>query len=122
MAEHRIYGMSFASVYPHYVTKAERKGRTRDEVDAIIRWLTGYSQEALDARIAERVDFRAFFADAPAMNPARDQIKGVICGVRVENIEEPLMREIRYLDKLIDELAKGKAMEKILRAPGPADS
>ncbi|BBB12865.1 DUF2200 domain-containing protein [Sphingopyxis sp. FD7] len=122
MAEHRIYGMSFASVYPHYVTKAERKGRTREEVDAIIRWLTGYSQEELDARIAERVDFRTFFADAPAMNPARDRIKGVICGVRVENIEEPLMREIRYLDKLIDELAKGKAMEKILRAPGPADS
>ncbi len=122
MAEHRIYGMSFASVYPHYATKAERKGRTREEVDAIIRWLTGYSQEELDARIAERVDFRTFFADAPAMNPARDRIKGVICGVRVENIEEPLMREIRYLDKLIDELAKGKAMEKILRAPGPADS
>ena len=122
MAEHRIYGMSFASVYPHYVTKAERKGRTREEVDAIIRWLTGYSQEELDARIAERVDFRTFFADAPAMNPARDRIKGVICGVRVENIEEPLMREIRYLDKLIDELAKGKAMERILRAPGPADS
>ena len=117
MAEHRIYGMSFASVYPHYVTKAERKGRAREEVDAIIRWLTGYSQKELEARIAGGVDFRAFFADAPAMNPARDQIKGVICGVRVENIEEPLMREIRYLDKLIDELAKGKAMEKILRLP-----
>jgi hypothetical protein len=117
MAEHRIYGMSFASVYPHYVNKAERKGRTKAEVDEIIRWLTGYSQKELEARIAERVDFRAFFADAPAMNAARDQIKGVICGVRVENIEEPLMREIRYLDKLIDELAKGKAMEKILRLP-----
>ena len=117
MAEHRIYGMSFASVYPHYVTKAERKGRTREEVDAIIRWLTGYSQTELEDRIAERVDFRAFFAEAPAMNAARDQIKGVICGIRVENIEEPLMREIRYLDKLIDELAKGKAMEKILRPP-----
>lgn len=115
MAEHRIYGMSFASVYPHYVTKAERKGRTKEEVDEVIRWLTGYSQTELEARIAEGADFRAFFADAPAMNAARDQIKGVICGVRVENIEEPLMREIRYLDKLIDELAKGKAMEKILR-------
>jgi hypothetical protein len=121
MAEHRIYAMSFANVYPHYVTKAERKGRTRAEVDEIIRWLTGYSQPELEARIAEGVDFRAFFADAPMMNPARGQIKGVICGIRVENIEEPLMREIRYLDKLVDELAKGKAMEKILRAPGPAE-
>lgn len=119
MAEHRIYGMSFASVYPHYVTKAERKGRTRAEVDEIIRWLTGYSQPELEARTAEGVDFRAFFADAPMMNPARGQIKGVICGIRVENIEEPLMREIRYLDKLIDELAKGKAMEKILRKVAP---
>lgn len=119
MAEHRIYAMSFASVYPHYVTKAERKGRTRAEVDEIIRWLTGYSQPELEARIAEGVDFRAFFADAPMMNPARGQIKGVICGIRVENIEEPLMREIRYLDKLIDELAKGKAMEKILRKVAP---
>lgn len=117
MAEHRIYGMSFASVYPHYVTKAERKGRTRAEVDEIIRWLTGYSQTELEGRIAGRVDFRAFFTGAPAMNPAREQIKGVVCGVRVENIEEPLMREIRYLDKLIDELAKGRAMEKILRPP-----
>jgi hypothetical protein len=121
MAEHRIYAMSFASVYPHYVTKAERKGRTRAEVDEIIRWLTGYSQPELEARIAESVDFRAFFADAPMMNPARGQIKGVICGIRVENIEEPLMREIRYLDKLVDELAKGKAMDKILRAPGSAE-
>jgi hypothetical protein len=121
MAEHRIYAMSFASVYPHYVTKAERKGRTRAEVDEIIRWLTGYSQKELAAKIAEGVDFRAFFADAPTMNGARDQIKGVICGIRVENIEEPLMREIRYLDKLVDELAKGKAMDKILRAPGPAE-
>lgn len=117
MAGHRIYGMSFASVYPHYVTKAERKGRTKEEVDAIIRWLTGYSQEQLEHRIAEGVDFTAFFAGAPAMNSAREQIKGVVCGVRVENIEEPLMREIRYLDKLIDELARGKAMEKILRKP-----
>ncbi|MCW5648073.1 MAG: DUF2200 domain-containing protein [Sphingopyxis sp.] len=121
MAEHRIYSMSFASVYPHYVAKAERKGRTREEVDDIIRWLTGYSQKELEARIAERVDFRTFFADAPTMNPARDQIKGVVCGIRVENIGEPLMREIRYLDKLVDELAKGKAMDKILRAPGPAE-
>jgi hypothetical protein len=119
MAGHRIYGMSFASVYPHYVTKAERKGRTKEEVDAIIRWLTGYSQEQLEQQIAERVDFTAFFASAPAMNAAREQIKGVVCGVRVENVEEPLMREIRYLDKLIDELAKGKAMDKILRAPAP---
>ncbi len=119
MAGHRIYGMSFASVYPHYVTKAERKGRTKEEVDAIIRWLTGYSEEQLERQIAERVDFTAFFAGAPAMNSAREQIKGVVCGVRVENIEEPLMREIRYLDKLIDELAKGKAMDRILRAPAP---
>ncbi len=119
MAGHRIYGMSFASVYPHYVTKAERKGRTKEEVDAIIRWLTGYSQQQLERQIAERVDFTAFFAGAPAMNSAREQIRGVVCGVRVENIEEPLMREIRYLDKLIDELAKGKAMDKILRVPAP---
>lgn len=115
MAEHRIFKTSFASVYPHYVTKAERKGRTNDEVDAIIRWLTGYSQKQLDEQIAARTDFAAFFGDAPAMNAARDQIKGVICGVRVEEVAEPLMREIRYLDKLIDELAKGKAMDKILR-------
>ena len=121
MAEHRIYGMSFASVYPHYVAKAERKGRTKEEIDAVIRWLTGYSQKALEAQIAAKIDIKGFFGEAPAMNQARDQIKGVVCGIRVENIEEPLMREIRYLDKLIDELAKGKAMEKILRVPGPAE-
>jgi hypothetical protein len=115
MAEHRIYRTSFASVYPHYVAKAERKGRSKAEVDAIIRWLTGYSQQGLDAEIAARTDFEAFFGQAPGLNPARELITGTVCGIRVETIEEPLMREIRYLDKLIDELAKGKAMEKILR-------
>lgn len=116
MTKHRIYTTSFASVYPHYVAKAEKKGRTRAEVDEIIRWLTGYGQDQLDARIADQTDFETFFAEAPALNPARAGITGVVCGVRVEEIEDPLMREIRYLDKLIDELAKGKAMEKILRA------
>jgi len=116
MATHRIYQTSFASVYPHYVAKAERKGRSNGEVDEIIRWLTGYSQQGLEAVLDNRTDFENFFGEAPAMNPARAAIKGVICGVRVEEVEEPLMREIRYLDKLIDELAKGKAMEKILRA------
>jgi hypothetical protein len=106
---------SFAGVYPHYVAKAERKGRTRAEVDEIIRWLTGYSQEQLEMALASATDFETFFAEAPAMNPARSLITGTVCGVRVEEVEEPLMREIRYLDKLIDELAKGKAMEKILR-------
>jgi len=115
MAKHRIYTMSVASVYPLYVAKAERKGRTKAEVDEIIRWLTGYSQKALDAQLKKKTDFETFFADAPRPNPARALIKGVICGVRVEDIKEPTMREIRYLDKLIDELAKGKAMEKILR-------
>jgi Uncharacterized protein conserved in bacteria len=116
MAKHRIYTMSVASVYPHYVAKAEKKGRTKAEVDEIIRWLTGYSQEALEAQLEKRTDFETFFAEAPRLNPARELIKGVICGVRIENIEDPLMREVRYLDKLIDELAKGRAMEKILRA------
>jgi len=115
MQKHRIYTTSFASVYPHYVTKAEKKGRTKAEVDEIIRWLTGYSQKELEARIEDKTDFETFFANAPRLNPARTLIKGVICGVRIEEIEEPTMREIRYLDKLIDELAKGKAMEKILR-------
>ncbi|KAB7708950.1 DUF2200 family protein [Bacillus aerolatus] len=115
MGKHRIYTTSFASVYPHYVTKAEKKGRTKDEVDEIIRWLTGYSQEELEALMENKTDFETFFAEAPQMNPSRGLIKGVICGVRVEDIEEPIMQEIRYLDKLIDELAKGKAMEKILR-------
>ena len=115
MAKHRIYTTSVASVYPHYVTKAEKKGRTKSEVDTIILWLTGYSQAQLKAHLDKRTDFETFFADAPQLNPSRALIKGVICGVRVEDIEDPLMREIRYLDKLIDELARGKAMEKILR-------
>jgi hypothetical protein len=105
-----------ASVYPHYVAKAEKKGRTKAEVDAILRWLTGYGQKELDAALNRRTDFETFFAEAPMLNPARALIKGVVCGVRVEEVREPLMREIRYLDKLIDELAKGKAMEKILRS------
>ncbi|MGJ9371776.1 DUF2200 domain-containing protein [Nesterenkonia sp. CF4.4] len=115
MTKHRIYTMSFASVYPHYVTKAERKGHSRAEVDKIIEWLTGYSAGQLQRVLDEEVDFETFFAQAPAMNPSRSLITGVICGVRVEEIEEPLMREIRYLDKLIDEMARGKAMEKVLR-------
>lgn len=115
MAKHKIYTMSVASVYPHYVTKAEKKGRTKAEVDEIIRWLTGYSQEELGSQQERPTDFETFFAEAPQLNPSRTLIKGVVCGVRVEDIEEPTMREIRYLDKLIDELAKGKAMEKILR-------
>ena len=114
-AKHRIYAMSFASVYPLYVAKAEKKGRTKAEVDEIIRWLTGYSQKQLDAQLKKQTDFETFIAEAPQLNPSRALIKGVVCGVRVEDIEEPTMREIRYLDKLIDELAKGKAMEKILR-------
>ena len=111
----RVYRMSFASVYPHYIAKAEKKGRTKTEVDEIIRWLTGYSQAALEDQLEQETDFETFFAEAPQLNPARALIKGVICGVRLEEIQEPTMREIRYLDKLIDELAKGKAMEKILR-------
>ncbi|MDZ5472959.1 DUF2200 domain-containing protein [Bacillus sp. 31A1R] len=115
MSKHKIYTMSFASVYPHYITKAEKKGRTKIEVDEIIRWLTGYSQEELETLLEKKTDFETFFAEAPELNPSRVLIKGVICGVRIEDIEEATMREIRYLDKLIDELAKGKAMEKILR-------
>lgn len=115
MTKHRIYTISFASVYPLYVAKAERKGRSKAEVDDIISWLTGYDQKALEAQLRDQTDFETFFAQAPRLNPARNLITGVICGLRVEDIEEPLMREIRYLDKLIDELAKGKAMEKILR-------
>lgn len=107
--------MSFASVYPHYVAKAEKKGRTKNEVDEIICWLTGYSRNGLEDQLESRTDFETFFADAPKLNPARTHIKGLICGVRVEEIEDPLMREIRYLDKLVDELARGKAMDKILR-------
>lgn len=115
MAGHKIYTMAFASVYPHYITKAEKKGRTKEEVDEIIRWLTGYSQNGLDTQLENKTDFENFFDEAPEMNPSRELIKGVICGVRVEDIEEPLMQEIRYMDKMIDELAKGKKMEKILR-------
>jgi hypothetical protein len=113
---HRIYTTSFASVYPLYVAKAERKGREKSEVDTILRWLTGYTQKQLEGHLKKQTDFETFFKEAPEMNLARTSIKGVICGIRVEDIQEPLMREIRYLDKLIDELAKGKAMEKILRA------
>ena len=116
MKNERVYKYSFASVYPHYVAKAEKKGRTKAEVDEIIRWLTGYSQAELEAVIQAGTDLAHFYGDAPAPNPARTRITGAICGVRVEHIEEPLMREIRFLDKLIDELAKGKAMSKILRA------
>ncbi|MCW5688452.1 MAG: DUF2200 domain-containing protein [Pseudolabrys sp.] len=112
---HRIYTTSFASVYPLYVAKAEKKGRTKAEVDEIIRWLTGHTQKSLDAALKNQVNFEDFFAQAPKMNQSRSLITGVVCGVRVENVEEPVMREIRYLDKLVDELAKGKAMEKILR-------
>ena len=112
---HRIFSMAFAKVYPAYVAKVEKKGRTQAEVDQIIRWQTGYTQKQLDAQIAKGVDMDAFFAGAPKPDPARALITGVVCGVRVEEVEDKLMREIRYLDKLIDELAKGKAMEKILR-------
>jgi hypothetical protein len=121
MAGHRIYTTSVASVYPHYVAKAERKGRTRAEVDEIIRWLTGYRQDGLEAVLASETDLETFFAEAPRPNPSRELITGVVCGVRVEDIEEPTMREIRYLDKLVDELAKGKAMERILRTAPAAD-
>ncbi|MGV6873797.1 DUF2200 domain-containing protein [Pseudochelatococcus sp. B33] len=115
MTKHRIYTTSLASVYPHYVAKAERKGRTKAEVDQIISWLTGYSQNELQAQLEKQTDFETFFVEAPEINPSRALISGVVCGVRVEDIEEPTMREIRYLDKLIDELARGKAMDKILR-------
>ena len=115
MAKHRIYAMSVASVYPHYIAKAEKKGRTKAEVDQVISWLTGYEQDALEAELAARTDFESFFARAPRLNPARALITGTICGVRIETIEDPLMKEVRYLDKLVDELAKGRPMEKILR-------
>jgi len=115
MPKHRIYSVSFASVYPLYIAKAERRGRTKSEVDEIIRWLTGYSQKGLEGQLEKQTDFETFFAKAPQLNPSRALIKGTICGVRLEDITEPTMREIRYLDKLIDELAKGKIMEKILR-------
>ena len=115
MTKHRIFTTSFATVYPLYIQKAERKGRTKEEVDQIICWLTGYGQTGLQRQIEQENDFATFFAQAPAMHLNRSLIKGIVCGVRVEEIEDPLMQEIRYLDKLIDELAKGKAMEKILR-------
>jgi hypothetical protein len=115
MAGHRIYTTSVASVYPHYVAKAEKKGRTKAEVDGIISWLTGYEPDALAAVLEARTDFETFFAQAPRMNPARMAVTGTICGIRIETIEAPLMREIRILDKLVDELARGKKMEKILR-------
>lgn len=115
MATHRINSMSVGSVYPLYIKKAERKGRTKAEVDEIFRWLTGHSQESLEAEFANGTNFEDFFAQAPHMNPARTLITGLVCGVRVEAVEDPVMREVRYLDKLIDELAKGKAMAKILR-------
>ena len=116
MTKHRIYTMSFARVYPLYVTKVERKGDTKNEVDEIIRWLTGYDQAGLEKQISRQSDFETFFAQAPAIHPNASLIKGLVCGIRVEEVQDPLMRKIRYLDKLIDELAKGKAMEKILRS------
>ena len=117
--KHRIFTTSFASVYPLYVQKAEKKGRTKQEVDEVIAWLTGYSAEQLTQAIDARVDFETFFAEAPRLNPNVGLIKGVVCGVRVEDVADPLMQKIRYLDKLVDELAKGKKMESILRAPSP---
>jgi len=116
MAIERVRKMSFASVYPHYVAKAEKKGRTKAEVDEVIRWLTGYSDTQMAEVLEKRTDFEHFFAEAPRLNPSRALITGTVCGVRVEQIEEPLMREVRYLDKLVDELAKGRPMSKILRA------
>ena len=119
MPSHKVFKMSFASVYPLYVKKAERKGRTQKEVDQIILWLTGYTAAGLKKQIKTGVDFEAFFKEAPKMNPKTSLITGVVCGVRVEEVESPLMKKIRYLDKLIDELAKGKTMEKILRTEAP---
>lgn len=115
VGKHRIFTTSVASVYPHYLAKAEKKARTKAEVDEIFRWLTGYSQHELEKRLSDKTDFETFFAEAPKLNPARSAIKGMICGVRIEDIQEPTMREIRYLDKLIDDLAKGKTMDKVLR-------
>ena len=115
MPKHRIYTMTFAKVYPFYVAKAEKKGRTKKEVDEIIRWLTGYTQKVLKAKLDEQADIETFFAKAPRLNPSRHLITGIICGVRIESIKDPLMREVRYLDKMIDELAQGKTMKKIFR-------
>ena len=120
MTNDRVFNMSFAGVYPHYVAKAEKKGRTAEEVDEVIRWLTGYTNAGLAKQIKKRTNFREFFEKAPGLNPNVSLIKGVVCGIRVEEIEDPLMQKIRYLDKLIDELAKGKKMEKILRSPEQA--
>ena len=114
--KHRIYTMNFAKIYPFYIAKAEKKGRKKSEVDVVICWLTGYNQRELGGQLKKQKDFETFFKEAPKLNPSRTLIKGIICGVRVEDIQEPTMREIRYLDKLVDELAKGKAMDKILRA------
>lgn len=115
MKKHRIFTMPFASVYPHYITKAEKKGHTKEEVDTIIKWLTGYDQESLEDQIKNKTDFETFFAEAPLINPNVSKIKGLICGYRVEEIEDELMQKIRYMDKLIDELARGKKMKSILR-------
>lgn len=115
MARHKIYDMAFASVYPHYVTKVEKKGRTKDELHEVITWLTGYDEAGLQQVLDEQISFETFFAQAPALNPDRKLITGVLCGIRVENIEAPLMQEIRYLDKVVDELAKGKPLNKIMR-------
>lgn len=117
MTKHRIYTISFARIYPLYIEKAEKKGRTKTEVDEIISWLTGYNQKKLESQLEKQTDLETFFAEAPKLNPSRKLITGMICGVRVENIQEPTMQEIRYLDKLIDELARGKAIDKILRKP-----
>lgn len=114
--KHNIFKMPFSNVYPMYVQKAERKGRTKDEVDVVIRWLTGYDEHGLEAQIERGADFATFFAEAPKMNNNSTKITGVVCGVRVEDIEDPLMQKIRWLDKLVDELAKGKALEKVLRS------
>ncbi len=116
MDNHRIFRMTFSSVYPHYVTKAEKKGRTKAEVDEVICWLTGYTPKALATQIKERKDFETFFSEAPALHPNAGKITGTICGVRIQEIEHPLMKKIRYMDKLVDELAKGRPMEKILRS------
>src|SRR5213596_2740102 len=121
MTNERVFAMSFASVYPHYIKKVETKGRTKEELDEIIRWLTGYSKAGLEKQISDRTDFRTFFDKAPKMNPNVSLIKGVVCGIRVEDIEDPLMQKIRYMDKLVDEIAKGKAMPKVLRA-APTES
>jgi hypothetical protein len=115
MPEHKVFSMPFAKIYPLYVAKATRKGRTQEDVDRVICWLTGYDRAELQQQVKQETDLKTFFAQAPAMNPNRDLVKGVICGIRVEEVEDPLMKKIRQLDKLVDELAKGKAMEKVLR-------